>query len=388
MFGSPAKIFQALLTSIRLASMHDTALLNAIRLALVEGVGPITRQALVAKFGSPTAVFSAAANELRQVEGVGPKTLTNLLQARHSDAAEKELERCREQQVTILVREEEGYPRPLNNIPDPPGVLFARGNLLPQDALAIAIVGTRHASSYGIRHAERFAAALARAGYTIVSGLARGIDSAAHRGALGAGGRTLAVLGSGVLKIYPPEHKKLSEEVIAQGALLSEYPPLAPPQGHAFPQRNRIITGLCLGVLVVEAGESSGALISARHAMEQGREVFAMPGPIDSIESRGCHRLIRDGVKLVERVEDILEELGPLAEPAQSAEDLPVHHPAEMQLNEIEKQVLYAITKETGSIDNVIVASGLPAHRVLAILSVLEMRKLIRRVSGNLVARI
>jgi DNA processing protein len=176
--------------------------------------------------------------------------------------------------------------------------------------------------------------------------------------------------------------------VIARGALLSELPPLAPPLGHAFPQRNRILTGLCLGVLVVEAGEHSGALISARHAMEQGREVFALPGPIDSAESSGCHRLIRDGAKLVERVEDILEELGPLAEPATTSDDRAVHHPAELQLNELERQVLDAVPRETGSLDNVIAASGLPAHRVLSIVSVLEMRRLIRRVSGNFVARI
>lgn len=368
--------------------MDDAVLLDAIRLALVDGVGPITRQALVSRFGSPSKVFEAAPSDLRSVDGVGPKILANLVKARQDPSAAEELARCREREVDVLVPELPGYPRPLTTIPDPPGVLFVRGKLQPADALAIAIVGTRHASSYGIRHAERLAGALARAGYTVVSGLARGIDAAAHRGAMNAGGRTLAVLGSGVLNIYPPEHVKLAEEVIARGAVLSESPPLAPPMGYAFPQRNRIITGLSLGVLVVEAGEHSGALISARHAMEQDRDVFAMPGPIDNPESRGCHRLIRDGAKLVQCVEDILEELGPLAEPVKTADNVRVHHPAELQLNEVELQVLQAIPAETGSIDNVIVASGLPAHRVLAIVSVLEMRKLIRRVSGNLVARI
>jgi DNA processing protein len=368
--------------------MDELALLDALRLSLAEGVGPITRHALIDRFGSPTAIFQAAPSELREVPGVGPKVLGSLMKARGDSAAAEELARCREHAVELLTLEDARYPRPLTNIPDPPGVLFARGMLQPGDALAIAIVGTRHASSYGIRHAERFAGALARAGYTIVSGLARGIDSAAHRGALAAGGRTLAVLGSGVLKVYPPEHKTLAEEVIARGALLSELPPLAPPQGHAFPQRNRIITGLSLGVLIVEAGDNSGALISARHAMEQGREVFALPGSIDNVGSRGCHRLIRDGAKLVERVDDILEELGPLAEPAKTADDRTVHHPAELNLNDLERQVLEAVPRETGSIDNVIAASGLPAHRVLSIVSVLEMRRLIRRVSGNLVARI
>jgi DNA processing protein len=368
--------------------MDDAALIDAIRLSLVDGVGPLTRQALVARFGSPSAVFQAAPSELRSVDGVGPKILGNLLAARNDESAAIELARCREQQIQVLAREDASYPRPLTNIPDPPSLLYVRGRLQSSDALAIAIVGTRHASSYGIRHAERLAGALSRAGYTIVSGLARGIDAAAHRGAINAGGRTLAVLGSGVLNIYPPEHVKLAEEVIAHGALISESPPLAPPLSYSFPQRNRIVTGLSLGVVVVEAGENSGALISARHALEQDREVFAVPGPIDSSESRGCHQLIRDGAKLVQRVEDVLEELGPLAEPTRTADNVVLHHPAELQLNELELQVLQAIPAETSSIDNVIVASGLPAHRVLSIVSVLEMRRVIRRVSGNLVARI
>ena len=186
---------------------------------------------------------------------------------------------------------------------------------------------------------------------------------------------------------------------MAQGAVMSESPPNMPPLGHAFPQRNRIITGLCLGVLIVEAGEASGALISARHAMEQDRDVFAVPGSIESVTSRGCHRLIRDGATLVESPEDVLEQLGPLAQPVPhpdashslaTVETKPaaIRNPAELQLNEPERQVLAAVPTETGSVDNVIVASGLPTHRVLAVLSVLEMKKLIRRVSGNLVVRV
>jgi DNA processing protein len=230
---------------------------------------------------------------------------------------------------------------------------------------------------------------LARAGYAIVSGLARGIDAAAHRGALKAGGRTLAVLGSGVLSIYPPEHESLAAEVIAHGALISESPPRSPPMSGAFPQRNRIVTGLSLGLIVVEAAERSGALISARHAMEQGREVFAVPGRVDSRMSRGCHRLIRDGAKLVETVDDVLEELGPLATPTPAAGEpsTPIRHPAELQLNEPEKAVLAAITDEPATIDEVVVASGLPVPNVLSTVSVLEMRRLIRRVGGNRVMR-
>ena len=180
--------------------------------------------------------------------------------------------------------------------------------------MAVAIVGTRHATRYGLAQAERLAGSLARTGFTVVSGLARGIDAAAHRGALAAGGRTIAVLASGLLEIYPPEHDKLADEVAASGYLVSESPPRMVPLSGAFPQRNRIISGLSLGTIVVEAADRSGALITARHAYEQGREVFAVPGPIDSRMSRGCHALIKDGAKLVESIDDVLAELGPLAE--------------------------------------------------------------------------
>ena len=190
------------------------------------------------------------------------------------------------------------------------------------------------------RQAERLAGSLARAGLSVVSGLARGIDAAAHRGALSAGGRTIAVLGSGLLNIYPPEHRQLADEVAAHGAMLSELPPRSEPLPGTFPQRNRVISGLSLGVIIVEAAEHSGALITARLAMEQGREVFAVPGRVDSRTSRGCHRLLRDGAKLVETADDVLEELGPLVEAAPRDDGQAIHHPAELLLNDVEQQVL------------------------------------------------
>ncbi len=277
--------------------------------------------------------------------------------------------------------------RALREIHDPPGILFVQGQLLPQDALSVAIVGARHATHYGLTQSERLAGSLARAGLTITSGLARGIDAAAHRGALAAGGRTIAVLGSGLLNVYPPEHAALAAEVIAQGALISEAPPRSPPLAGAFPQRNRIISGLSLGVVVVEASTKSGALISARHAMEQGRDVFAVPGRVDNRMAHGCHRLIRDGAKLVESAEDVLEELGPLVAPATSAAGHEVHHPAELLLNELEQQILNAIPSEPTTIDAVVAASGLATPQVLATISVLEMRHLVRRTSGTSVVR-
>jgi DNA processing protein len=362
-------------------------LADALRLALISGVGPRLRKALLEEFGTAGAVLSAAPSDLRRVQGIGPELTRRIAVAKDDIDVQEEIERCAANRITILTESDPAYPRMLREIYDPPGILFVRGKILPPDAIAIAIVGSRHATQYGLAQAERLAGSLARAGITIVSGLARGIDSAAHRGALAAGGRTLAVLGSGVLNMYPPEHAGLAAEVVAQGAVMSESPPLSPPLSGAFPQRNRIISGLSLGVLVVEASTQSGALISARHAMEQGREVFAVPGRVDNRMARGCHRLIRDGAKLVETADDILEELGPLVAPTLSASGEAVHHPAELLLNEFEQQVLACISSDPTTIDNVVATSKLPTPQVLSTISVLEMRHLIRRLGGNRISR-
>ncbi|MCC7084520.1 MAG: DNA-protecting protein DprA [Pirellulales bacterium] len=360
-----------------------------LRLSMIAGVGPLTRRRLLERFGNPEAVFAAAPCELQLVSGVGPKLCRSIADAKNQIDVEAELENCRRDEIEILIETDQGFPRSLLELPDPPGVLFVRGKLQPSDALAIAIVGSRHATNYGLQQAERLAGNLVRAGYTVVSGLARGIDAAAHRGALAAGGRTIAVLASGVLNIYPPEHVQLAAEIAATGAVISEAPPRVAPLGGMFPQRNRIISGMSLGVLVVEASNRSGALITARHAMEQGRDVFAVPGLVTSRMSNGCHRLIRDGAKLVETVEDILEELGPLPQATAARDDgRTIHHPAELLLNELEQQVLAAIPSEATSIDNIIAASELPPPQVLATVSVLEMRRLIRRLSGNAVMRL
>jgi DNA processing protein len=357
-------------------------------LALTPGVGPRTRTALLERFGSAEGVLAAAASELRLIPGVGAKLCQRILAARDEIDAEAELALCSKHRIDLLTPDDDAYPRGLREIHDPPGLLFVRGEVRPADALSVAVVGTRRPTPYGLRIAERLAGGLAHAGLTVVSGLARGIDASAHRGALNAGGRTLAVLGSGVLNVYPPEHVKFAAAVAERGAVISELPPRAAPLAGAFPQRNRIITGLSLGLIVVEAAERSGALISARHAMEQGREVFAVPGPVDSPASRGCHRLLRDGARLVESVEDVLDELGPLVEATPTEDGRTVHHPAELTLNEPEKQVLDAIEIQPTSIDQVVAASGLPVPQVLATLSVLEMRRLVRRISGTLVVRL
>ena len=368
--------------------LSDPALMDAVRLSLVSGVGPILRKALIDRFGSATQVLNAAMSDVREVQGFGPKLAKAIAAARSEIDAEREIAICRDKHVQIVTDQDPAYPRALLEIPDPPGLLFVRGEIKPQDAIGVAIVGSRHATSYGRTIAERLASSLARAGVTIVSGLARGVDAAAHRGALEAGGRTIGVLGSGVLNIYPPEHAELALDVIQSGAIVSESPPRSPPISGAFPQRNRIITGISMGVIVVEASDRSGALISARHAMEQNREVFAVPGRVDSRMSRGCHRLLRDGAKLVETADDVLEELGPLVSPAPSADGQAVHHPAELLLNDLEQKVLSAIGSDPTQVDQVVSECGVPVPQVLSTLSVLEMRRLVRRVSGNLVRRV
>ncbi len=366
---------------------QDDALVDSLRLSLIPGVGPRTRMALLERFGTARAALAAAYHELLETPGVGPKLAQKITVADHEIDAEAEIALCREHGIDILTEADADYPRPLREIHDPPGVLFVRGKLKPGDALAVGIVGTRHGTQYGLRQAERLAGGLARAGLTIVSGLARGIDAAAHRGALAAGGRTIAVLAGGVMNIYPPEHDKLAEEVVMQGALLSESPPHAQPLAGAFPQRNRIISGLSLGVIVVEAAQRSGALITARHAMEQGRDVFAVPGNVDGRALRGCHQLIRDGARLIESADDVLEELGPLVEAAPRDDGRVIHHPAELLLNESEQQVLSAIGGEATPIDQIIADTRLPVSQVLSTISVLEMRRLIRRLSGTTVIR-
>ena len=239
----------------------------------------LPRRSLLERFTTAEAVLAATEDQLRRVPGVGPELSRRVARARHEIDVDREIRICQQHGVEIVTEEHPAYPRLLREIPDPPGVLFWRGDSQPCDQLALAVVGTRHATHYGLRQAERLAAGLAQAGLTIVSGLARGIDAAAHRAALKPDGRTIAVLGSGVLNVYPPEHVALADAICAGGAVISELAPLQKPMSGTFPQRNRLISGLSLGVLVVEAAERSGALISASHAAEQGRRSIRGTGP-------------------------------------------------------------------------------------------------------------
>jgi DNA processing protein len=366
---------------------HDSELLDSLRLQLIAGIGPRLQQALLERFGHPREVLEASLDELRQVPGIGPKLATAVLAGRRPEAAEAELERCRTLGVRLLRKNTEGYPTRLAEICDAPSILYCRGELLPRDGLSVAIVGSRRCTLYGQQQAERLAGALARAGVTVVSGLARGIDSAAHRGALAADGRTVAVLGTGLANIYPPENVELADRICTQGALLSESPLDQQPVPGIFPQRNRIISGMSLGVIVIEASRTSGSLHTARHALEQNREVFAVPGRIDSLASEGCHDLIRDGAALVRNVDDVLEALGPLTAPVRTAAQEVVHNPRELTLNDQEREVLNQVGCEPVHIDQMVQATRLETARVLQTLTVLEMKRLIRRLPGGLVCR-
>lgn len=368
-------------------SQNEQDVLDALRLNLVPGVGPRIQQALCETFGSPGGVLAVGSHELRQVAGVGPKLARAIVEARQSDRAERELARCREMGVELVLRGSPGYPPMLAEICDPPNVLYCRGALQRRDGLAVAIVGSRRCTLYGRQQAERLAGGLARAGVTIVSGLARGIDAAAHRGALVAGGRTIAVLATGLATVYPPEHAEFADEVVRQGALVSESPLDQQPVPGLFPQRNRIISGLSLGVIIVEATRTSGALHTARHAMEQGREVFAVPGRIDSLASQGCHDLIRDGVTLVRGVDDVLGGLGPLMKPVPASDGKTVHAPRELSLNDQERQVLEHISADPRHVDEVLRESALEPSRALSTITVLEMKRLIRRLPGGYLVR-
>jgi DNA processing protein len=339
------------------------------------------------RFGSAGEIFQASREELMSVEGIGPKLASAIGRQRNSDQAVEELNSCEQLGVDLLRLEDDNYPDGLREIPDPPQLLYVRGSLTDSDRLGIGIVGSRRCTLYGRQQAERFARDLSMAGITVISGLARGIDACAHRGAMEANGRTLAVLGTGVGHIYPPEHGPLAEEVIAHGALISEACLRQAPVPGLFPQRNRIISGLSQGVLIVEAARNSGALHTARHALEQGRDVFVIPGRLDSAASEGCHDLVRDGAQLVRHVDDILETLGPLTQPTISPEGKTVLTPRELNLNEQERELLDLIPLEPGTVDEVLRSSDIDDARVLSTLTVLEMKRLIRRLPGGYVVR-
>lgn len=360
-----------------------------LRLHLCEEVGPIRFSNLLRELGDIDAVLSAGAGRLKGVKQVGETVTSNILRGREESDVAGEIELARRHGVRILCLADEDYPPALRAIPDPPPCLYVQGEIKRDDALALAIVGTRRCSHYGREQAERFGALAANAGLTVVSGMARGVDTCAHNGALAAGGRTIAVLGCGLCHLYPPESVELARQIVEHGAIVSELPMRVAPDAKNFPPRNRIVAGLALGVLVVEAPLRSGALISARLATEYNREVFAVPGRVDTPHAEGCHQLIKiGGAKLVAGLPDILEELGEAG--TTLMEQLRSEEPASPRpagvlaaLNDNEKAVLATLGAEPLTIEDICERCELPPQRVAATLTGLQLKGAVRRVEGD-----
>jgi DNA processing protein len=352
-----------------------------LALSLIPGVGSILLKRLLDQFKTPEAVFQAPMNELLNIEGLGERVAKEIRKGPLEKAVEKELYLLKEVGGKIVTLKDSAYPKRLRDIYDPPPLLYVRGELKEEDEFAISIVGSRKTSPYGRGMTERMSQELARHGITIVSGMARGIDSLAHWGALSGGGRTIAVLGCGVDVIYPPENRNLFTKIMDHGAVLSEFPMGSPPEGGHFPKRNRIISGLSIGVLVVQASAESGSLITAGFALEQGREVFAVPGNVGAEGSRGTHQLIKEGAKLVESSEDILEEI--LPQWRREREPTPRVEGPERDLTE-EERILYERLGETPShIDVLIRESQFDPGKVSSLLLNLELKGLVSQWPGK-----
>jgi len=336
---------------------------------------------LLDRFNTPEAVFHAPMKELSKIEGLGEKVVQEIRKGPLEKVVERELSLLREVGGRVITLKDEEYPKRLRDIYDPPALLYVRGELKKEDEFAISIVGSRKTTPYGRWFTEKVSQELARHGVTIVSGMARGIDSLAHWGAISGGGRTIAVLGCGVDVIYPSENRNLFAKIIDRGAILSEFPMGSPPEGGHFPRRNRIISGLSLGVVVVQASEKSGSLITAGYALEQGREVFAVPGNVGTESSRGTHRLIKEGAKLVESSEDILEEI--LPQWRGERETTPKVEIPRPDLTEEEK-VLYELLSETPlHIDVMIRESRMDPGKVSSLLLNLELKGMVSQWPGK-----
>lgn len=358
-----------------------------LALNLLPKIGPVRVQRLLDFFGSPEQVLAAPAKDLLQVEGFGQDLAATVADWENRIDLSRELRRVNEEELTLLTREDPLYPRLLRNIYDPPVVLYVKGKLVERDAHALGIVGSRHATQYGLATAKKFAFQLAYAGYTVISGLARGIDTAAHEGALAARGRTVAIIGSGHGELYPPENKALAERITSHGAVISEFPVDRPPDKQTFPLRNRIVSGWSTGIIVVEAPTRSGALITAQQAAEQGRTVYAVPGNIDRPSSHGCNRLIQEGARLIMDGAEVLDDLMTLFPTQPTAPATPESRPAVTLAGDEEK--IYALLGTTEThINDIAAGTGLAMPVVSATLMKLEMKRVVRPLPGKFYVRV
>jgi DNA processing protein len=352
---------------------------------LIDGIGPVRAKRLRERFGSLDVALTARGADLRSVEGIGSEMVEKLVSWRETTDADKERKWAAELGLQIITQADAVYPGSLREIYDPPLALYVKGKIPETWPRGVAVVGSRETSHYGLETAKKLGYQLAYAGVPVISGLARGIDTAAHLGALAAKGTTWAVLGCGLDKMYPPENDALAAKIVESGGcLVSELALGTAPDKRTFPMRNRIVSGLSFGTLVVEAGRQSGALITARQALDQGRQVFAVPGRIDNPLAQGCHQLIKDGAKLVEGVEDILAELEFLI-PRDSL--TPAPRPLPSNLSGDEEKVYAAIELDETPIDSITQATGLPSGTVSSTLLRLEMRKLVRQLPGKVFVR-
>lgn len=377
-----------------------------LALALVPGLGPGRTAVVLEKFGSASAVLKATYQQLITIPNFGEKLASQFVESFRTVNVDAELALLKKHGVSNLILNHPGYPERLAQIPIAPPLLYHRGEFSPADIRAVGIVGSRACTSYGKKITEKIATGLSRAGWTIVSGLARGIDGVAHTAALDAGGRTIAVLAGGLSKIYPPEHKELAERVVANGVIVTETPMTVEPQPGMFPARNRIISGLSQAVVIIEANLKSGALITATHAADQGREVFAVPGPADSPASAGCLELIRKGVRLVRDADDILEDLKGIAPVEvrqkesslfENLESIPKaesnNRPARDErsaesaqipagLDESQMKIWAALDRQL-SLDELTRIVSIPVGTLSMLLMQLELKKVVRRLPGN-----
>jgi DNA processing protein len=350
-----------------------------IALNMIPQMGPVRLRRLLDAFGSAEKILLARTDQLAAIDGVPRALAENISRWQEFADPALELKKAADLGAHVITAEDDEYPSALREIHDPPIVLYVRGHLTERDRNAVAVVGSRKATHYATESAKKLSFQMAYAGLTVASGLARGIDTAAHQGALAAKGRTIAVIGSGLGELYPPENAELADRIAASGAVVSEFPIDTKPDRQTFPIRNRIVTGLSFGVLVVEAGANSGALISANMAAEQGRTLYAVPGRIDAPAALGSNRLIQQGAKLVITVDDILDDL-PLV--FREKPDLPAAAPA-VDLTPDQQKILEAIGTEETSLDSVIATSGLTAAVVSSTLLALEIRRLVKQLPGK-----
>jgi DNA processing protein len=357
-----------------------------IALNMVADVGPVRVRQLLDAFGSPEKILQAPRSELKKVDGIGEEVAKSITKWRENVRLDDELARIERENVRVVTQLDDEFPQNLREIHDPPLVLYVRGALKKNEKLAVAVVGTRRPTHYGQESARKLAYQLAHCGVAVISGGARGIDTAAHRGALQAKGRTIAVVGTGLDVIYPAENKKLFDEIAESGAVVTEFPFGTKPTKTNFPMRNRILSGWSLGVIVVEAGLHSGASITATQAAEQGRQVFAVPGRIDSPMSKGTHRLIKEGAKLTEDVEDVLSEFEFLT--FRRAESEKSDESATISLTETEQKIVNALAEQELSPDEIIAATGLTSAEVSSTLLALEMKRVVKQLPGRRFARV